>query len=435
MTRLPSCLAVLLALAAGAAAAEKAALVGATLHPIAAADVPGGTLLLEGRRITALGADVAVPADARVVDLAGLHVYPALVNGNTVLGLTEVGSVRGTVDVSETGDINPNVRAEVALNPDSEILPVTRANGVLAAMTAPRGGLVAGTAALVQLDGWTWEDMTIRAPVGLVVNWPDMHIDRQPDASYSEKEQVENRDARLRLLRDTFADARAYMQARAAEGKPGVPAHDRDPRWEAMLPVLRGEVPVLVAADDILQIRAALRWAEEERVKLAFISGGDIARVAGQLAEKRIPVVLAPAFAMPRRRWEPYDEPFTIAKRLHESGVRFCFSTGGASNARNLPYEAAQAVAYGLPHAAALSALTLDAAEILGAGDRLGSLAPGKDATFFACDGDPLDTRTQVRRVWIAGREVDIANRHTRLWEKYGARPFRAGPGPARGAE
>lgn len=415
--------ALFVALCGGTAAAEKLALVGATLHPIAGPDVPRGTLLLEGRRIAALGAGLPVPGDARVVDVAGLHVYPGLVNGNTVLGLMEVGSVRGTVDVNETGDINPNVRAEVALNPDSEILPVTRANGVLAAMTAPRGGLVAGTAALIQLDGWTWEDMTVRAPVGLVVNWPDMHIDRRPDATPSEEEQVKNRDARLRLLRETFADARAYAKARAAEGKAGVPAHDRDPRWEAMLPVLRGEVPVVVAADDILQIRAALRWAEEEGVRLVFLSGGDIARVADQLAAKHLPVILAPTFALPRRRWEPYDEPFTIAKRLQDAGVRFCFSTGGASNARNLPYEAAQAVAYGLPREAALRALTLDAAEIFGAGDRLGSLVPGKDATFFVCDGDPLDTRTRVLRIWIAGSEIDVSNRHTRLWDKYRGRP------------
>jgi hypothetical protein len=344
-----------------------------------------------------------------------------------VLGLVEIGSVRGTVDYSETGDVNPNARAEVAVNGDSELLPVTRANGVLVAMTAARGGLVSGTAAIIQLDGWNWEDLTVRAPAGLLVNWPSMDIDYDPAASRSVDEQIEARDERLQELRDMFANARAHQKARAAQGQSGVPVHDRDSRWEAMGPVLRGEVPVMVAASNIRQIRAALRWAEEERVRLVLLARGDVGRMADELARQNVAVVLDPVWALPQRRWEPYDTPFTNASRLHAAGVPFCFSTGsgtsGASNARNLPYEAAAAVAHGLPRDVAMRALTQGAAEILGVADRVGSLAPGKDATFFVSDGDPLDIRTQVHHAFVAGNEVSLENRQTRLRDKYRSRP------------
>lgn len=399
---------------------------GATVHTPSGAAAPADIVVDQGK-IVAVGPNAPAPAGARVVDAAGLHAYPSLINGNTVLGLVEVSSVRGTVDVGEVGDINPNARAEVALNADSELLPVTRANGVLVAMTATRGGLISGTAAVLRMDGWNWEDLTVKAPVGMLVNWPDMRINREPDAQPAPDEQVKNRDARLQLLRDAFANARAYWRAHEAETGKGIPAHDRDPRWEAMRPVLRGEIPVFVSADDILQIRAALQWSEQEDVRIVFLSGGDIGRVAGELARRRIAVILDPTFALPRRAWEPYDTAYTNAARLHAAGVKFCFGTSGgafgAANARNLPYEAAGAVGYGLPAAAALQALTQDAADILGVGNRLGSIDAGKDATFFLSDGDPLDIRSHVVHAFIDGREIALDSRHTRLWQKYRSRP------------
>jgi len=418
--------AALLCLVPMAALAEVFVVQGATLHPMTGTEGPG-VLVVDGARIVAVGLTASVPAGAKVIDASGLHAYPSLIDANTVLGLVEISSVRGTVDVSEVGDVNPNVRAEVALNADSELLPVTRANGVLIAMTAPRGGLVAGTAAVLRMDGWNWEDLTVKAPVGMVVNWPEMHINREPDAVPPPDEQIKNRDARLQLLRDTFANARAYWRARGAEGQSGVPAHDRDPRWDAMGPVLRGEEPVLVNAGGLVQIRAALQWAAQEGIKVVLLSGSDVARVAPELAASHIPVILEPVLALPARRWEPYDTPYTTAAALHAAGVAFCFSTSGgafgAANARNLPYEAATAVAYGLPHDVALRALTQTAADILGIGDRLGSLEPNKEATFFLADGDPLDIRTHVVRAFIAGREVSLDNRQTRLWQKYRDRP------------
>ena len=411
---------------ATAALADVVALRGGVVHPVSGPEIAGATVLVTGDRITAVGREVAVPADARVVDVSGLHVYPTLIDAHTILGLTEISSVRGTVDTQEAGDINPNARVEVAINPDSEILPVTRAGGVLVACTSPRGGLIAGTSALLRLDGWTHEDMTVVAPVGLVVNWPDMRT--QPSRrreGASEDDPARTRAARLQMLRDTFADARAYEKAHAAAGTKGIPAHDRDPRWEAMLPVLRREIPVFVVASQIEQIRAALAWSAQEDLRMVLVAGADAARVADELATRKIPVVLTQTYALPARRWEPYDTPFTVASKLHAAGVRFCFSTGDASNVRNLPHGAGYAVAYGLPADAALRALTQEAATILGAGDRLGSLDAGKEATFIVTDGDVLDIRTHVVRAYVEGREIDLANRHQRLYERYRARPTR----------
>jgi imidazolonepropionase-like amidohydrolase len=343
-----------------------------------------------------------------------------------VLGLVEVSAVAATVDVAEMGDVNPNVRPEIAINPDSEILPVTVASGVLTAMIAPRGGLIAGTAAIVRLQGWTWEDMTIASPVGMLVNWPAMRIDTRPNAKSKDK-QIEARDEQMRLLRDTFADARAYMKARDAEGKAGVPQHDRDPRWESMLPVLRGEIPVLVNAEDVLQIRAALRWAAEENLDVTLIAGPDVRFVVDELAARQIPVILTTVHELPERRWEPYDTPFTTASTLHAAGVRFCFGYGanafGAAHSRNLPYQAATAAAYGLPKQEALRGVTQYPAQILGVGDRLGTLDIGKEATLIVTDGDPLEIRTEVLQAYMAGREVDLNNRHKRLYDKYRNRP------------
>jgi imidazolonepropionase-like amidohydrolase len=413
--------------------AETVVLQGGTVHPVSGPDLPSATVVLADGRIAAVGAGVTAPPGARVVDVTGKHVYPTLIDANTVLGLVEIGSVRGTVDVSETGDFNPNARAEVALNADSELLPVTRAGGVLVAMTCPRGGLVAGTAAVFQLDGWNWEDMTLRAPVGLLVNWPAMRVDRDPGAEPPTAEQLKTRDEKLRRLRDLFADARAYQQAHGAEGERSVPAHDRDPRWEAMIPVLEGKIPVLVAARDAVQIHAALRWADEEKVRIVLLAGGDAGKLAEELARRQVPVILDPTLALPLRRWEPYDEPYTIAARLHAAGVKFCFSTGGtsgdAANVRNLPIEAAAAVGYGLPREAALRAVTLSSAEILGLGARLGSIEVGKDATLLVTDGDLLDIRTHVVGAFIAGREISLENRQSRLWKKYGDRPRPAAGG------
>lgn len=413
-----------------AAAERPVAIVGATIHTVSGPPIADGAVVLDGRTIAAVGsaAEVAVPGDAERIDARGLDLYPGFINANTTLGLTEIGAVRATNDINEVGTLNPNARAEVAVNPSSELIPVTRANGVLLALTAGRGGLISGTSALIALDGWTWEEMTVKAPVAMHVQWPGMGLDRRPEAR-KEEEQIEAREKQLRELREAFAAAAAYWRGRRAEGQAGVPRHDEDVVWAAMRPVVEREIPVAVEASDLMQIRAALDWSAEAGVDLILTGARDAWRVAGELARRRIPVILDPVNALPARNYEPYDTPYAAAAKLHAAGVPVLFSTGagsfGAANARNLPFEAARAVAFGLPHDAAIRSLTLTAAEVLGVADRLGSIDPGKDATLILVEGDPLEAAgTQVRRAWIAGHEIDLKDsRHQRLYEKYNSRP------------
>ncbi len=406
------------------------AIVGATVHRVSGPDIESGIVVIDAKgKITAVGpaASTPAPADAERVDGSGLQLYPGLVNANTVLGLVEIGAVRATVDVAEVGRLNPDARAEVALNPSSELIPVTRANGVLLALTAGRGGLIAGTSALITLDGWTWEEMTIKAPVAMHVRWPGMQVDRRPEAKKTPEEQIEAREKSLRELSQAFADARAYWRARGAEGEQDVPRHDEDVAWAAMRPVVEREIPLIIEANDLAQIRAALDWTRAEDLDMILAGGCDAWRVADELARRKIPVILNPVNTLPARSYEPYDTPYANAAKLDAAGVQVLFSTGpgsfGAANARNVPYEAAKAVSFGFPRETAIRALTLGAAEVFGVADRLGSIDPGKDATLILVDGDPLEVTTQVHRAWISGHDVDLSNRHRALYQKYNARP------------
>lgn len=402
------------------AQSQPIALVGATVHPVSAAPIEDATIVFDTGKIVALGQSVAIPANARRIDAKGKHVYPSLIAANTTLGLIEIGSVRATVDMSETGPINPNVRAEVAVNPDGEMIPVTRSNGVALAVTVPQGGIISGTSALLMLDGWTWEQMTMRAPLGLHVNWPNMTPRRGGfGARQSEEEQRKQREENLKQLKEAFAAARAYMKAKEAETQKGTAYHETDARWEAMIPALKREIPVFVSANEVKQIQAAVQWAEDENLRLVIVGGRDAWRVARLLKEKNVAVVYGQVHDLPSRTWEAYDTPFTTPKKLHEAGVKFCIANFDNSNVRNLPYEAATAAAYGLPKEEALKSITLHAAEILGVSDQVGSLEVGKDATLFITTGDPLEITTQVERVFIQGRDLDLGDKHKALYRKY----------------
>ncbi|MFQ5583058.1 MAG: amidohydrolase family protein [Calditrichia bacterium] len=399
------------------------ALQGGMIHTLAGDAINGGTVLVENGKITAVGETVTLPDNTEVIDITGKHIYPGFIAANTALGLTEIAAVRATRDYAETGKINPNVRAEVAFNPDSELLPVVRANGIALALSIPAGGIISGTSALMLLDGWTWEEMTLKAPVGLHLHWPYMGINRAPWVRKKPEEQLKERDRQIEQIRKTFADARAYLKAKKSESNKGVLYHDTDSRWEAMVPVLQREVPVFVHANEIRQIQAAVDWASGENIKMVLVGGYDSWRVADLLKEKEIPVIITATHRLPMRRWEAYDTPFTLPLKLQQAGVKFCIAgPGGAFNtahARNLPYQAATAAAYGLPREEALKAITLYPAEILGVAEQVGSVEVGKDATLIVTDGDPLEIMTHVEMEFIRGRKIDLSNKQTELYEKY----------------
>ena len=420
-------------------------LAGGEVHTVSGDILPGGSVLFDDGKIVAVGKDVQAPAGAKRVDVSGKRVYPGLFATGNDLGLSEIRSVRGTMDVSETGTINPNIRAEVAVNPDSELIPVARANGVLLNLTVPEGSLIPGSSAVMQLDGWTWQDMTVKAPVAVHVTWPRMGRPRvrRGGPQRQGEEQQPAADAQLKALEQAFADARAYQAAKKAAGDgaesaggsagaaagagTGAAAGSRhkaghDARWEAMLPLLEGTVPLVVAADEVRQIRSAVAFANREKVKLVIFGGYDAPLCADLLKKYDVPVVVNGIHRLPLRPDAPYDEPFTVPARLRDAGVRYAITLAhrfGGSDVRNLPYHAATAAAHGLSPAEALKAITLYPAQILGVADRVGSIEAGKDATLIVTSGDVLETPTQVEMAFVQGREIDLSSKHTQLWQKY----------------
>jgi imidazolonepropionase-like amidohydrolase len=410
----------------GAAQQRPIALVGGTVHPVSGPVIENATLLFQDGKIVAVGREVAVPADAERVDIAGKHVYPGLIDANTQLGLVEIPSVRGSRDQAETGDINPNVKAQVAFNPDSELIPVGRSGGVLTVLTVPSGGLITGLSACMQLDGWTWEDMCLKPDVGMHINWPRMAPVEAVLSEPGEAPAGRDRDKALKTIRRAVVDARAYLAAKRAQQSSGAAAPEFDIRWEAMIPVLEKKIPVFVDAEDIQQIQSAVAFAEQEGLRLVIVGGYDAPECIDLLKKNAVPVILGGVHRLPRRRMDAYDAPFTVPARLQAAGVPFCIAgvIGGASgslpsNLRNLPYHAGTAAAHGLPAEEALKAITIYPAQILGVADRVGTLDAGKDATLIVTSGDPLEIPTQVTAAYIQGRTVQLTDRHKRLWEKY----------------
>jgi imidazolonepropionase-like amidohydrolase len=395
------------------------ALVGGTVHTVSGQTIENGTVLFDKGVIVAVGRDVPLPGGTEVIRVDGLHVFPGLVAMNTILGLTEIGSVRATQDYSEMGEINPNVRAEAALNPDSELLPVARWNGITIAQVVPRGGLISGRSAAIVLDGWTWEDMTLEAPVGLHIQWPSAGGRRYYFMQRS-RESRERIQERIEKIKRAFAEAKAYLKAKQAETRKVVPFHESDVRWEAMIPFLKGEKPVFIHANDLKAIEQAITWGQKEGLKMVLVGGRDAWRVPDLLKENDVPVVVTGTHRLPSRQWEPYDEPFTLPVKLYKAGIRFCIAgTGNASAEGNLPYHAATAVAFGLPEEEAIRAITLYPAQILGIADRVGSIEKGKDATLIVTTGSPLDVTTRVKMEFIQGRKIDLTSKHTQLYVKY----------------
>ena len=406
------------------------ALVGGTIHTVSGPVIENGTILFDKGKIVAVGTTVDLPAGTEKIDVHGKHIYPGFVDARTNIGLTEIGAVRATNDIAEVGSINPNIRAEVAVNPESELIPVTRANGITTAITMPAGGTISGTAAAISMDGWTWDEMTLRAPVGMVLNWPSMVINKAWWEQRSEEDQKKARESALDEIRNAITDARAYLKAKHSETKENISKHKTDIRWDAMEPVLDGKIPVLVNADEIQQIQSAVAWGQREHVKIVILGGYDAWRVADLLKANNVPVIVGPVHQVPWRSWEEYDAPFTLAKKLFDAGVKFCIAQDdGASNERNLPYNAATAASYGLPKEEALKSITLYPAQIMGIDDHVGSLDVGKDATMIVTTGDPLEISNSVTIEFIQGKNISLESRHTRLYEKYKERYRRLGIG------
>lgn len=391
MKSLAALLLFLIATAPVAADDALVAYVGGTIHPVSSPPVSDGVMVTRGSRIEAVGPKGSVPAGARVVDISGKHLYPGFVHPLSQLGLIEIGSVTGTNDTRDIGDYNPHHRAEVAVNAESRLFPVASSGGVLTAHVVPGGGVLSGTSAVLRTAGWNWEQMTLAAPIGQHLDFP---APPAASASATSTPKPEN-DKALQSLDRYLEDARAYGRARTAVGEGKAREIDLDPRLEALQPLLAGEQILFVHAHSKAQIEGALDWVSAQGFKrVVLVTGADASYLADRIAKVEIPVIFEAVLAEPERDFEPYDFVYAAPSKLHAAGIKVAIAGDGAHNARNQPFEAAMAAAFGLPKDEALASVTLRPAEILGLADRLGSLEAGKLATFFLSDGDPLEIRT-----------------------------------------
>lgn len=395
------------------------AITGATIVPVVGPRIANGTVVIRNGRIEAAGAGVAAPAGAMVIDGRGLFVYPGLIDSGDRMGLTEIGSVPGGQDTQELGQYNPQNDVISAVNPSSVHIPVTRANGVTSAVTSAEGGMIQGTAALIDLAGWTPQEMATAGRVAMVMTYPRVGGGGRRfggGGGQGQANQAETQSRQVQELYEYLHNARAYN----ARSNP-VP---QNLAYAALGPALRGEMPVIFDVQTEAQIRGVLALADTFKLKVVLRGATGSWALADTLAARKIPVVVGPLTATPEGD-APYDAVYAYPGVLAKAGVTIAFQTndGGDGDARNLPYNAALATAYGLDPEEALRAITINPARIWGVADKIGSIEVGKVANLFVSNGDPLDVRTQVKHVFIRGQLMPWDDRHTQEYQKWRARP------------
>ena len=395
----------------------------ARIVTVSGPDIENGTIVIRDGKIEAVGANVSVPPGAQTIDGSGLSVYPGMIDAGTNMGLVEVPQgASGTVDLSEVGDLNPNAKAIIAVNPHSAHIAVTRVEGITNTLTAPTGGLISGQAALINLLGTSPKEMAVVPQLALVINYPRVGFGGGGFGGFQQAppnlaETLTANERQIDQIRKMLRDAEAYGKAQDAYAKDkSLPRPDHNVVLEPLVPYVRGEQPVIFRADREAEIRGALRFADEMKLKPIILGGNDAGKVASLLKEKNVPVILTGIFSLPTREDDAYDALYENATKLQQAGVRFCISTGDAGpEVRNLAQYAGMAAAFGLSKADAVKAVTLYPAQILNVADRLGSIEAGKMANLVVTDGDLLEIRTRIRYLLIDGRPVVLSSRHTEL--------------------
>jgi imidazolonepropionase-like amidohydrolase len=386
--------------------------------------IENGTVVIRDGKILAVGASVAVPAGAREIDAAGLNVYPGMIDAGTTLGLSEVGQgAAGTVDAAEIGSFNPSVRAVDAVNPHSAQVAVTRIVGVTNVVSMPRGGVISGQAAFINLLGYTAKEMSVVPSTALIINLPGTGGGRGGRGGRGGGTPSVPPAEQLAQLKALLRDADAYGKAFAAyERDKSIPRPSHDVRLEALVPVVRGRTPVMFSANSAADIRTAIAFAEEMKLEPVIMGGSEAWKVTALLKEKNVPVILTNVLATPGED-EPYDLMYESASKLQQAGVRFSISTGGGgSSVRDLPWHAGIASAFGLPKDEALKAVTLYPAQVMNVQDRLGSIEVGKMANIVVTDGDLLEAKTRTRYLFIDGRQVPLTSKHEDLYDLFRSR-------------
>lgn len=393
---------------------------GATIHIGNGQVIENGYIAFDKGKITAVGSGTApAVAGAQVIDAAGKQIYPGFICPITTLGLVEIEEgAKGTVDDEETGDMNPNVRSLIAYNTDSKVIPTVRSNGILLAQPTPNGGTISGQSSVMMLDGWNWEDAVYKADIGVHLTWPAVARGgrrggggRGAVAVPGAETPAERAQKALDNINDYFAQAKAY-----AEGKTSV----KNLRFAAMAGLFNGSKKLFVNADGSKEILQAVAFAKKYGVQAVIVGGKEAYMVADVLKENNIPVILKETQALPPKDDDDVYLPYKMPKILQDAGVTYGLTGIGFWRQRNLPFEAGQAVGYGLTKEQAVSMITLNNAKILGIDKTTGSLETGKDANLFISNGDALDMITlDVTKAFIQGRDINLDNLHKQLYRKF----------------
>lgn len=413
----------------GMAQQQAIVLKGGKLLTVSHGDIDDGVLVMQGGKISALGAaaSVKVPRDAKVIDVTGMTVYPGLIDSESSLGLTEISAEAMTNDRIEISDeIMPHMHVYEAFHAESELIPVTRLNGVTNAIVAPDSAdTLPGQDSFIQLAGPSATEMLLVRDIAMPLNFTG---EQRRNESWEKRKFPQTRMGMAAQLRQAFLDAQDYQQkaadyekkkADAERDKKSPPAAPkRDLKLEALLPYLQGKKTIVLAAESPSDLETAVRLAQEFNLKFVLNHVSHSRPMLDYVASLKVPVIVGPIYETPKE-YERFDAVYSLPAELYKRGVKIAFASFDAHNARNLPYQAGFATGFGLPPDEALKAITLSAAEIWGLGDQLGSLDAGKTANVVVANGDPLDVKTDVKRVFIGGEEIPMISRQTRLRDEY----------------
>lgn len=390
---------------------------GATIHVGNGKVINNGYIAFDKGKITAVGEGAAPSTSgATVVNANGKQVYPGFICPVTSLGLVEFESIRATDDETETGEMNPHVRSLIAFNTDSKVIPTVRSNGVLLAQPTPQGGTISGQSSVMMLDGWNWEDAAYKKDIAVHLTWPVARTGRGRRGGFGapaagQESPAERAQKAIDAIVSLFSEAKAY-----AEGKPAV----TNTRLGAMAGLFNGTKKLFVTADGAKEIIQAVNFGKQFGVQVVIVGGKDSYLVTDVLKDNNVPVVIRETQALPDKDEDDVYLPYKLPHLLQDAGVLYGLTGTGFWRQRNLPFEAGQAVGYGLSKEQAVSMITLNNAKILGIDKTTGTLETGKDATLFISAGDALDMVTlDVENAYIQGKSISLDNLHKQLYKRY----------------
>lgn len=387
----------------------KFALTNAKIYTVTNGIIENGTVVISNGIIEAVGSNVTIPSDATVIDYKGGEIYPGMIDSGTQLGLVEINSIDVSKDFDEFGAITPQMDALSAVNPNSVSIPVTRVSGITTVLTMPGGGLLPGTAATINLFGYT-PDQMFTGSKGIVLNFPNSRRSWRQTQEQADKA----REKAMEDLNNTFDKAELFAKIENSDNTRYYP------EMEALAAVVKGEMMMYVEVNAASDILKAIEWLKERKLnKIVFTGVAEGWRVADKIAEAGIPVIAGPTLSTPTRQSDAYDAAYKNPGIMHKAGVKVALSSGDTENSRNLPYNAAFAASYGMGREEALKAITINAAEIMGLGDQIGSIEVGKKANLFVATGDPFETKTQIMDVYIDGYQIPMTSRQIELYQEF----------------